>query len=438
MRDAPVPMKMKATIQTLILFFLFAISLSCETSEPVALAPGSVKFGWTEKEFSGGRAKDGNDPKSILISIKNAEGEWVYQLKKLTLFKFGQEFISENLQLMVGSYQLVEFLVLDEDDNIIYATPVQGSELAASVDHPLPVDFEITESGNTPLILQVLPVTTEDDPESFGYVTFGFEIVGESKSSQLKEIWIDDGSEPVYRTTYKMYLNYSENRLVSMVTFGQFGSEDNWELMDSMILTYTSEGKLSAKLLHSLELPATNDIKYTYQYNQDGRLHQMTRSGGLGGTIQLKYTYDQNGHIESAAESGFGNGNYEYEFVTDSDGNVLKQQKFITGGFGKKLQWAITSTYDQSLRDPSITLIGLLNFDNFRHDAFFGKNNIASYRTSHYSNGSIEHFLCENVIEYLMDDNNNVSMALFSDAEHCVNGTNNNFEDGTRFTFIYN
>lgn len=416
---------------------LFVLALSCETQEPIALTPGTIKFRWTEKQTSGGRVNGQHDPKSILISINDAQGATVHQLKKLTLYKFGQEYLSESLQLLVGSYQLVEFFVLDEDDNIIYATPVEGSELANLVDHPLPVEFEITESGNTELIPQVLPVNDGDDAESFGYATFGFEVIAALSQSQIKEVWIN---EPTGTESFKYFLNYSGNQLKSVAIFGLYGNDTEWTAIDSITFKYNSEGKLSEKMIHSFTLPPHYTTEkyttYTYQYGTGGELTSMTRSGGLMTNIEVAYNYDALGHISTAVEhSSFQT--FEYEFEVNSVGDVLKQKRFFVGGLGRKLQYSLEFTYDQSLKNGSLNAVDLLSFDIFRHGVSFGIHNIASHQTAIYSdsNGIVSEISsCLNTAQYELNSSNQLKKVSYFDPNLCMNKV---FDEGTKLIFIY-
>ena len=64
-------------------------------------------------------------PAFVLFSIKDSNGE-VQENIKLSLTSFGQRYISENLELQEGKYQLTQFVVLEEAEKIIYATPLEG------------------------------------------------------------------------------------------------------------------------------------------------------------------------------------------------------------------------------------------------------------------------------------------------------------------------
>lgn len=116
------------------------------------------------------------DPRSLLITIENEQGKQISVNKKLSLYDIGGELMSESIPLSVGNYYLTKFIVLNNDDQAIYATPVTGSDKAKFVDVPLPVSFSVTGNKSSQVIPQVISVT-ENSSASFGYASFSLDIV---------------------------------------------------------------------------------------------------------------------------------------------------------------------------------------------------------------------------------------------------------------------
>lgn len=110
--------------------------------------------------------------KALLVSLKNAEGETVLDRETLDLVPFGSSYMSVSLDLPTGDYAITEFLILDQEDEVKFATPVEGSELAVLVENPLPVEFSISDDVGTTVTLEVLEITETTDPEDLGYVVF--------------------------------------------------------------------------------------------------------------------------------------------------------------------------------------------------------------------------------------------------------------------------
>jgi hypothetical protein len=95
-------------------------------------------------------------PAIILLSVQDRQGKRQENIK-LVLYNFGKGYVSENLELQTGCYQLIQFAVMDAAHKVMYATPTEGSDLAEYVTDPLPMAFVVTNEG-TQVIPQVLIV----------------------------------------------------------------------------------------------------------------------------------------------------------------------------------------------------------------------------------------------------------------------------------------
>lgn len=114
--------------------------------------------------------------KSALVSIATNEGNMVYEQEQIELFNFNEKFITKKLLLEVGNYVLTEFLLLDTNGNVIYATPKEGAELASLVNDPLSIDFSVRLNQTTTVYPEVLSIN-DFEPADFGYVEFGFRYI---------------------------------------------------------------------------------------------------------------------------------------------------------------------------------------------------------------------------------------------------------------------
>jgi hypothetical protein len=100
-------------------------------------------------------------PAFALLDIKDGEGTFVKRNKKINLKSFGDGFSTKNLQLAVGNYYLVQFMILDARDNVLFATPAEGSDLSKYVSDPLPINLSVTRNSTTIITPQVLDVSPE-------------------------------------------------------------------------------------------------------------------------------------------------------------------------------------------------------------------------------------------------------------------------------------
>lgn len=156
---------------------LLVIAISCDENETISLPKKSdVQFSFPliDGSSSGGRLQA--TAKSILVTFEDDAGNILFDKRKLALYQFGNTYLSEVISLEIGDYQLTEFLVLDANDEIVYATPLEGAPLAYLVQNPLPLPFTILKEQTLKIISQVIAI--EDyNAGDFGYNTFSFDVV---------------------------------------------------------------------------------------------------------------------------------------------------------------------------------------------------------------------------------------------------------------------
>jgi hypothetical protein len=112
----------------------------------------------------------------VIVTVVSENGEVVMDDERIELYNFGGHWITKEIRLKVGAYELTRFLVVDPQGNVLYAAPIEGSPKAYLVNDPLPVQFEILKDIVTSVVPEVLPVF-EEPPEEFGYVTFSYSVV---------------------------------------------------------------------------------------------------------------------------------------------------------------------------------------------------------------------------------------------------------------------
>lgn len=164
---------MKKPILSFLFVALIMLSFfhSCQQEVDISPMVGKASFSLSQLTRDDGRVNETSRlpagrqvPAFVLLSIKDSAGKEHGDVK-LSLIPFGQSYISEDLELQTGNYQLTQFEVLDSSDKIVYASPLEGSDLAKYVTDPLPMAFTIKNEG-TRVIPQVVPVLAEQDPRS--------------------------------------------------------------------------------------------------------------------------------------------------------------------------------------------------------------------------------------------------------------------------------
>jgi uncharacterized protein (TIGR02145 family) len=167
----------------LLLVFTFLIQ-SCKNDQSIILPEKqNVTFSFGQKvselQSSGifkTKASEKQDARYVVVTIQNANGDVIYDSKKLELFNFNGSYISESLTLNVAAYKLTKFLVLDANNAVIFSTPLEGSTLASWVADPLPIDFVVVKDAGTKIVPEVL--STDNLPATdFGTATFDLNII---------------------------------------------------------------------------------------------------------------------------------------------------------------------------------------------------------------------------------------------------------------------
>jgi len=148
---------------------------SCKNDD-VTPTKGYVAFSLDQSKISNGRVSS-VAASAAVISVKDSQGKLVYENYKVSLLAFGQGYLSESLQLGTGNFTLTSFVILNADNEIIYATPVANSAKASLVSMPLAIPFAVSKETTTQVVPEVVVVTSQDTPASFGYVNFGFKVV---------------------------------------------------------------------------------------------------------------------------------------------------------------------------------------------------------------------------------------------------------------------
>lgn len=156
---------------------IFAL-ISCK--DPIAPEDsnqkGSVQFSFGESNSLKTLGKTNQSATAVLVTVTDSKGANVFQLKKIDLVSFGGVFITQPIELTVGDYQVTEFVVVDETNAAIYASPKVGSPMASVVSKPLPVGLSVQKDNVSNLKLEVVKVDN-NVPEDFGYVSFKFDII---------------------------------------------------------------------------------------------------------------------------------------------------------------------------------------------------------------------------------------------------------------------
>jgi hypothetical protein len=416
---------MKKIIQFVVLIALAISGVSCETDDTVIEKSGAVTFSFSKREITGGRTETVGTPSSIVLNVESASGQTILASKKLQLLGFGDNYVTENVALSFGSYKITSFIVLNESNKAIYATPVVGSEKAEFVSAPLPIAFTIGEGNSTTLRPEVLAVESTDVPEKFGYASFGFDIVPGDKVNLNVRVELTVGQIRYTDVDAKVRITgfNSDNQPQWMQEFAYVGPVTNlfavkkgyhhyeffvshWGITDRQIFsgqqliegtqtpvhfTYVLGGSKTAKKLayyvSYIERPDPVEWGKTYmdpqstveyEYRADGKVDKMKIYGYVDSLKTFKeqryfqFTY-ADGKVSKL--SGFHVGHiapYLEDFYTYTNGKVTKIQEVnYAGGLTTDLE------------------IGYFEAQGFVTASYTSSNNTSFVYQFNYSNGNI-------------------------------------------------
>ena len=292
------------------------------------------------------------DAHSLIVSIEDSEGGVVYDMKNILLYKMGEGFISETLALEVGEYRLTEFLVLDDQGQVIFATPIEGSEKAYLVDDPLPIEFSVCKDEVTKVTPEVLD-TEGAIPEDFGYSGFSFEVVEtfvflvsvfvatetgmELTESQLS---VTSGVEVLYSGSLGAETNVIEVR-DGYVMYNLKVEKDGYESYEQSFSNEELRGYFEKPLEIFFGAAVTCSIS--------GRVTFETTSGEIG---FRGVTMTLSGAAAGTATTDAG-GNYTFSDLTEGESYTVSPDKL---GYLFSADWS--GTLDADVTDAHFTATG--------------------------------------------------------------------------------
>ena len=197
-------MILKFRLVLLILFISFGAGLvSCEEAEKPTVIPDPISNPGEEEENPENHeklptvvikiAKTSNTSSrqlrvtpynKAIITIQTVDGDsTAYSSKKIQVQDMGDHYLTEKIILPEGSYQVVAFYVLDDNNNIVEATPKKNSSLSEDQNLSLPLAFELEtietenkEEAEIQISMQVVAAEGHS-PSDFGFQSFGLDIV---------------------------------------------------------------------------------------------------------------------------------------------------------------------------------------------------------------------------------------------------------------------
>jgi hypothetical protein len=162
---------------------LFVFISSCHDDDPnedpatPSKAQLTFSIGQPISQNNNGQLSEAETPASAIITLHDASGKTVEDHRKMQLTPLNDKFVSTSLDVLdQKTLFLSEFIVLDANNNVLCATPRNGSNLAHFVNHPLDLELTMTADQLTTVNPEVVAVE-HSKAEDFGYAQFGFNVV---------------------------------------------------------------------------------------------------------------------------------------------------------------------------------------------------------------------------------------------------------------------
>ncbi len=168
-------MKTKFRISSIALLLVIFFASSCKKDNlRTETAEGSVEFSYGVKSNKSTKAIA--KPFAAIVSITDENDQTVVENQELKFYNINRSYLTEKLTLTAGNYKLSHYVIVSQTNEVIYATPLQGSELAYLVNTPLTIDITVAEEQASQTIPEVIEV---DDftADQFGYSYFGLQKV---------------------------------------------------------------------------------------------------------------------------------------------------------------------------------------------------------------------------------------------------------------------
>ncbi|MBN2739036.1 MAG: hypothetical protein JXR70_18805 [Spirochaetales bacterium] len=188
----------KVFLVILVIFMMTGCSLERFSPVPNAGAKAEtkdVKFSFANSMTKSKGADSGNSIRSILVTVKGSDGVYLFTKKEFKVYPMGQMYVSQPLSITTGDdYSVTEFYVLNDNDEVVYAAPLKGSNKEIYVHYPLPYNFKVVANGDNTVPLEVIPVLGGDIPRDFGYDGLGISFTENSIFQGLILEYLLDGN----------------------------------------------------------------------------------------------------------------------------------------------------------------------------------------------------------------------------------------------------
>lgn len=163
---------MKRTLYPLLLLIVCGLGLpSCTDDTPQVLEKVRFTVNVGTNGDDGGRIAEGAQPSKLILSLESENGTSIFSFEEIDIYTFGDQYITEPVALASARYRITDFLLVDDDGEVIYAAPKIGSPLAKAVNHPVPYHFYVNKNKVITVDMEVIS-SANQSAQDFGYASF--------------------------------------------------------------------------------------------------------------------------------------------------------------------------------------------------------------------------------------------------------------------------
>ena len=314
----------------------FAFACEEQNTIPQNNTKYPLTLGFKADDGSSSRTASRTRVDAVTISIKNSDGEMMYNMTRLDLITLGEAYVTKHLELLPGKYTVEDFIVVDERDSALYLTPKKGSKTEKLVRTPLPYAFEITAGDTNNVVLDVIS-TELGDASDFGYAQFSFNIIHDLEKGLVA--YFPFNADALDHSPYKNHGQVSgpistSDRFSNAKSAYYFdGVDDYIEVADDSSLYFSNEFSLcawvnlqSGKVWGSRIIDkavgsrGTGFVLDTYDADQTGRSIRLQTVNAWKYASDTLLTLNEWHHVVATFEDGEGKIYIDGELSTQSQG----------------------------------------------------------------------------------------------------------------------
>ncbi|MEM6829953.1 MAG: LamG domain-containing protein [Bacteroidota bacterium] len=267
---------------------------------------------------------------NVILKLRAANSDKLEE-RTISLLSFNDGYTSSSILLTPGDYLLEEFVAVDSDNQVLYLAPKAGSQLAAIIEQPLPLSFEVKEDEEVKINVEVIDASGIAAADA-GYATFNFTVVetvdffigtyakmpGQPSSLDqpiAASMTISALGEPIYTTTLEAGINFVKIPVKTLEQAGDWGialsiqAEGYLRYKELEHEFSVAELKSHAKDPKLIFLPPHDNSLVGY-FPFDGDATDRSKFGNNGIVTGAQLTVDRFGNENMAYYFSQGDGDY--------------------------------------------------------------------------------------------------------------------------------